>query len=104
MIGRQEDKLRRLYETYLDKLGIAKTMRKNLASDIEAGYGLPNVTRQMIQIEDYENKIVRKAEAEYKEYQESLGITDKEFIQLHRKWDNQEAFCKTMQYVAVRPC
>lgn len=104
MIGRQEDKLRRLYETYLDKLGIAKTMRKNLASDIEAGYGLSNVTRQMIQIEDYENKIVRKAEAEYKEYQEYLGITDKEFIQLHRKWDNQEAFCKTRLYVAVRPC
>ena len=34
MIGRQEDKLRRLYETYIDKLGIAKTMRRNLASDI----------------------------------------------------------------------
>lgn len=49
-------------------------------------------------------KIVRKAEAEYKEYQESLGITDKEFIQLHRKWDKQEAFYKTMPYVVVRPC
>lgn len=103
MIGRQEDKLRRLYETYIDKLGIAKTMRRNLASDIEAGYGLANVTRQMIQIEDYENKIVRKSEEEYKEYQEFLGLTDKEFIQLRCKWDKQEEFYKIMQHVAVRP-
>lgn len=95
MVGRQEDKLRRLYETYLDKVGIAKTMRKNLASDIEAGYGLANVTRQMIQIEDYESKTVRKAEEEYREYQESLGITEKEFIQLRRKWD--QSFCKTLR-------
>lgn len=100
MIGRQEDKLRRLYETYLDKLGIAKTMRKNLASDIEAGYGLANVTRQMIQIEDYEAKTVLKAEEEYREYQESLGITEKEFIQLRRKWD--ESFCRTLKYCQVR--
>ena len=100
MIGRQEDKLRRLYETYLDKVGIAKTMRKNLASDIEAGYGLASVTRQMIQIEDYESKTVRKAEEEYKEYQSSLDITEKEFIQLRRKWDEQ--FCKTLKYCDAR--
>ena len=103
MIGRQEDKLRRLYETYLDKLGVAKTMRKNLASDIEAGYGLANVTRQMIQIEDYENKTVRKAEEEYREYQEFVGITEKEFIQLRDKWNKQEQFCKTLKYCSVRP-
>lgn len=100
MIGRQEDKLRRLYETYLDKVGIAKTMRKNLASDIEAGYGLASVTRQMIQIEDYESKTVRKAEEEYKEYQSSLDITEKEFIRLCRKWDEQ--FCKTLKYCEAR--
>ena len=99
MIGRQEDKLRRLYETYLDKLGIAKTMRKNLASDIEAGYSLPSVVKQMIQIEEYEGTTLRKAEEEYREYQESLCISNKEFFRLTRKWD--EMFCKTLVYYSV---
>lgn len=99
MIGRQEDKLRRLYETYLDKLGIAKTMRKNLASDIEAGYSLPSVVKQMIKIEEYEDTTLRKAEEEYREYQESLGISNKEFFRLTRKWD--EMFCKTLVYYSV---
>ena len=99
MIGRQEDKLRRLYETYLDKVSIAKTMRKNLASDIEAGYSLTSVVRQMVQIEDYEAKVVRKAEEEFRNYQEALEITDKEFYALHKKWE--QAFCKTLRYCKV---
>ena len=99
MIGRQEDKLRRLYETYLDKLGIAKTMRKNLASDIEAGYSLSSVVKQMVKIEEYEATTVKKAEEEYRTYQESLGVTNREFYGLKRKWD--EPFCKTLEYCSV---
>jgi hypothetical protein len=99
MIGRQEDKLRRLYETYLDKLGIAKTMRRNLASDIEAGYSLSSVVKQMVKIEEYEATTVRKSEEEYRSYQESLGITDGEFCAIKRKWD--EPFCKTLKYCSV---
>ena len=100
MIGRQEDKLRRLYETYLDKVGIAKTMRKNLASDIEAGYSLPSVVKQMVKIEEYENTTVRSAEEAFREYQESLGVTDGELRKLKRKWD--EPFCKTLKYCQMR--
>lgn len=99
MIGRQEDKLRRLYETYIDKLGIAKTMRRNLASDIEAGYSLSSVVKQMVKIEEYEATVVRKADEEYRTYQESLGITDGEFCVFKRKWD--EPFCKTLKYCSV---
>lgn len=100
MIGRQEDKLRRLYETYLDKLGIAKTMRKNLASDIEAGYSLSSVVKQMVKIEEYENTTVRSAEEAFREYQESLGVSDGELWKLKRKWD--EPFCKTLKYCQTR--
>lgn len=100
MIGRQEDKLRRLYETYLDKVGIAKTMRKNLASDIEAGYSLSSVVKQMVKIEEYENTTVRAAEEAFREYQESLGVTDSELWKLKRKWD--EPFCKTLKYYQAR--
>lgn len=100
MIGRQEDKLRRLYETYLDKVGIAKTMRKNLASDIEAGYSLSSVVKQMVKIEEYENTTVRSAEEAFREYQESLGVTDSELWKLKRKWD--EPFCKTLKYCQMR--
>ena len=100
MIGRQEDKLRRLYETYLDKVGIAKTMRKNLASDIEAGYSLSSVVKQMVKIEEYENTTVRSAEEAFREYQESLGVTDSELWKLKRKWD--EPFCKTLKYYQAR--
>lgn len=100
MIGRQEDKLRRLYETYLDKVGIAKTMRKNLASDIEAGYSLSSVVKQMVKIEEYENTTVRAAEEAFREYQESLGVTDNELWKLKRKWD--EPFCKTLKYYQAR--
>lgn len=89
MIGRQEDKLRRLYETYLDKLGIAKTMRSNLAADIEAGYGLANVTRQMIQIEDYEQRVVKQAEEEFTNYRDAVTMNIREFRQLEQKWNNQ---------------
>lgn len=99
MIGRQEDKLRRLYETYLDKVGIAKTMRRNLASDIEAGYSLSSVVKQMVKIEEYEATTVRKSEEEYRSYYESLGITEGELRALKRKWD--EPFCKTLKYCSV---
>ena len=91
MIGRQEDKLRRLYETYLDKLSIAKTMRKNLASDIEAGYGIANVTRQMIAIEDYERTVVKESENEYHCYRAKLNLGEKEFYELVQKWQQQVA-------------
>lgn len=100
MIGRQEDKLRRLYETYLDKVGLAKTMRKNLASDIEAGYSLSSVVKQMVKIEEYENTTVRSAEREFREYQESLGVTDSELWKLKRKWD--KPLCKTIKYCQMR--
>lgn len=44
----------------LDRDGIADTMRRNLASDIVNGrYGLSSVTRQMIDIEDYEETTSR---------------------------------------------
>ena len=40
----------------LDRDSVAEMMRKNLASDIVNGnYGLNNVVRQMIMIEDYED-------------------------------------------------
>lgn len=87
MIGRQEEKLKRLYLTWKDKMGIAKTMRSNLASDIMAGYHLANVTRQMIQIEDYEDKVVSKAEKDYKEYLNSVLPDKREQFQYERKWD-----------------
>lgn len=100
MIGRQEDKLRRLYETYLDKVGLAKTMRKNLASDIEAGYSLSSVVKQMVKIEEYENTTVKSAEEAFRDYQESLNVTDGELWKLKRKWD--EPFCKTLKYCQMR--
>lgn len=68
MIGRQKEKLERLYLTYIDKLSIAKTMRENLASDIVVGYSLSNVVKQMVKIEEYESTVVRAAEEEYNTY------------------------------------
>ena len=78
MIGRQAEKLDRLYLTWLDKCGIAETMRKNLASDIVCGYGIANVTKQMVEIEKYEKSVVKKAEQEFVSYRDSVIKTDKE--------------------------
>lgn len=69
---REKQKLERLKLTYEDKYGVAQTMRQNLASDIKCGYGLANVVRQMVAIEDYEKKVVAKAKQEYEDYAESL--------------------------------
>lgn len=68
----EKQKLERLKLTYEDKYGIAQTMRQNLASDIKCGYGLANVVRQMVAIEDYERKVVAKAKQEYEDYAERL--------------------------------
>ena len=44
----------------IDRDSISDTMRKNLARDIVNGrYGLSSVTRQMIDIEDYEETTSR---------------------------------------------
>lgn len=68
----EKQKLERLKFIYDDKYGIAQTMRQNLASDIKCGYGLANVVRQMVAIEDYEKTVVAKAKQEYEDYAESL--------------------------------
>lgn len=70
----EKQKLERLKLIYEDKHGIAQTMRQNLASDIKCGYGLANVVRQMVAIEDYENKVVAKAKQEYEDYKEKLEM------------------------------
>lgn len=41
-------------EVLIDRDGTADTMRRNLASDVIAGYGMNNVVRQMTLIQDYE--------------------------------------------------
>ena len=41
-------------EMLVDRDGMADTMRRNLASDIIAGYGMNSVVRQMTLIQDYE--------------------------------------------------
>lgn len=41
-------------EMLVDRDGMAGTMRRNLASDIIAGYGMNSVVRQMTLIQDYE--------------------------------------------------
>lgn len=76
MKGRQPEKFERLYLTYIDKMSVAETMRKNLASDIIAGYGLANVTRQMVEIETYEKTVVKKAKEEYESYRNRVAPND----------------------------
>ena len=75
----EKQKLERLKLTYEDKYGIAQTMRQNLASDIKCGYGLANVVRQMVAIEDYEKKVVAKAKQEYEDYAERLKKKSKPY-------------------------
>ena len=41
-------------EMLVDRDGMADTMRRNLASDIIAEYGMNSVVRQMTLIQDYE--------------------------------------------------
>ena len=41
-------------EMLVDRDGMADTMRRNLASDIIAGYSMNSVVRQMTFIQDYE--------------------------------------------------
>lgn len=72
----QKKKLERLKMIYEDKYGIAQTMRQNLASDIICGYGLANVTRQMVAIEQYENTVVKAAKKELEDYKEYLKSFD----------------------------
>lgn len=87
MIGRQEEKLQRLYYTYLDKLSIAQTMRENLASDIKAGYGMNSVVKQMVEIEQYEKITVKNAEKDFNDYREKIFVTEKDFLNLKDKWE-----------------
>lgn len=64
-----EKKLKQRIE---DKWSIADTMRKNLASDITEGrYGLKNVTKQMLDIEDYEFETAQIEKA-YEEFKQTL--------------------------------
>lgn len=72
----QARKLEKLKLVYEDKYSIAQTMRQNLASDIQCGYGLANVTRQMVAIEQYENTVVKAAKKELEEYKEYLKSFD----------------------------
>lgn len=76
MVGRQEDKLRRLYLDWVDKYNMAQTMRSNLASDIIAGYHLNNVVKQMVEIENYEQKVVGVARKVYEAYRNSVASSD----------------------------
>lgn len=39
-----------------DRHSMAKIMRQNIASDVLAGYSLAQITRQMVQLEDYERE------------------------------------------------
>ncbi len=75
----QRTKLENLYMIYLDKLSIAKTMRNNLASDINAGYGLANVIRQMVKIEEYEATKVAKAYQIYQDYKCKVSTAETTF-------------------------
>lgn len=92
MIGRQEEKLQRLYYTYLDKLNIAQTMRENLASDIKAGYGMNSVVKQMVEIEQYEKITVKNAEKDFNDYREKIFVTEKDFRILKNKWEKSFNF------------
>lgn len=85
MIGRQEQKLERLYLTYIDKLSIAETMRRNLASDIIAGYHLANVTKQMVQIKEYEKTVVEAVKKEYEDYRARV-IEEREYVKYEQKF------------------
>lgn len=92
MIGRQEEKLQRLYYTYLDKLSIAQTMRENLASDIKAGYGMNSVVKQMVEIERYEKTTVKNAEKDFNDYREKIFVAEKDFRILKNKWEKSFNF------------
>lgn len=50
-------------EVLIDRDGMADTMRRNLASDVIAGYGMSNVVRQMTLIQDYEETTAAMAAA-----------------------------------------
>lgn len=64
-----EEKLKQRIE---DRWSIADTMRRNLASDItESRYGLKNVTKQMLDIEDYEFETAQIEKA-YEEFKQTL--------------------------------
>lgn len=39
-----------------DRHSMAKIMRQNIASDVLAGYSFAHITRQMVQLEDYERE------------------------------------------------
>lgn len=75
----EKQKLANLKFIYDDKVSIAKTMRENLASDIKCGYGLANVVRQMVAIEDYEKKVVESARREYEEYKTKLDAKNNHY-------------------------
>lgn len=87
----EKQKLERLKLIYDDKYGIAQTMRQNLASDITCGYGLANVVRQMVAIEDYENKVVAKAKQEYEDYKEKLDMKRYRASVLGLVWEDYDS-------------
>ena len=86
----EKQKLERLKLIYDDKYGIAQTMRQNLASDIQCGYGLANVVRQMIAIEDYEKNVVEKAKQTYEEYRDKLDNKSRFTIPEALRWDKDD--------------
>lgn len=86
----EKQKLERLKLIYDDKYGIAQTMRQNLASDIQCGYGLANVVRQMVAIEDYEKNVVEKAKQTYEEYRDKLDNKSRFTIPEALRWDKDD--------------
>lgn len=43
----------------IDRVSMSETMRKNAASDLENGYSISQITRQMVAIEEYEKETDR---------------------------------------------
>ena len=86
----EKQKLERLKLIYDDKYSLAQTMRQNLASDIQCGYGLANVVRQMVAIEDYEKTVVEKAKKEYEDYLKIIEQKRSFTIPLSLKWEGYD--------------
>lgn len=86
----EKQKLEKLKLIYDDKYGIAQTMRQNLASDITCGYGLGNVVRQMVAIEDYENNVVANAKKEYEDYKGKLDMKRYKASVLGLVWEDYD--------------
>lgn len=55
--GKESKKMTDWIQLFIeDRHSMAKIMRNNIASDVLAGYSLAQITRQMVQLEDYERE------------------------------------------------